>query len=84
MYPPSPVNTVTTESFAAKAPEAYSYLGKRSFTNAEMNKLLAWMEDNQADGEIAMEHFLNSNKSIWKEWLSAEAAGKVQKALSQL
>jgi glycine betaine/proline transport system substrate-binding protein len=84
MYPPSPVHTVTTESFAAKAPQAYAYLSRRSFTNAEMNDLLAWMEDNQADGEVAMEHFLKNNTDRWSGWVSKEVAAKVQKALDRL
>jgi glycine betaine/proline transport system substrate-binding protein len=84
MYPPSPVHTVTTESFAAKAPQAYAYLSRRSFTNAEMNDLLAWMEDNQADGEVAMEHFLKNNADRWSGWVSKEVAAKVQKALDRL
>ena len=84
MYPPSPVNTITTEEFAVNAPEAYAYLGARSFSNAQMNKLLAWMEDNQADGEIAMEYFLNNYESTWMQWLSAEAAANVKKKLSAL
>ncbi len=83
MYPPSPVHTITTEAFATKAPAAYDYLTKRSFTNAELNRLLAWMEDNQADGEIAMEHFLKTSDQ-WQGWVSAEEAKNVRKALAEL
>ena len=81
MYPPSLVQTVTTESFASKAPAAYDYLSKRSFTNAQMNGLLAWMEDNQADGEVAMEYFLAEHEDIWTKWVSADVAAKVKDAL---
>lgn len=84
MYPPSPVHTVTTEAFAARAPEAYEYLGKRSFGNDEMNALLAWMEDNQADGDIAMEHFLKNFESRWTPWLDDDVAAKVKAALAKL
>ena len=63
MYPPSLVQVITTESFASKAPLAYEYLSKRSVTNAEMNTLLAWMEENQADGLQAAEHFLTQYPS---------------------
>jgi len=84
MYPPSLVETVTTESFASRAPEAFAYLGKRGFKNAHMNELLAWMEENQADGNIAMEHFLKNNEATWLPWVSAEVAGKVKKALADL
>lgn len=82
MYPPSLVETVTTEGFANRSPGAFSYLSKRSFKNAQMNSLLAWMEENQADGEVAAEHFLKNNEATWKSWLSADVAAKVKKALA--
>ncbi|MGF1719597.1 ABC transporter substrate-binding protein [Vibrio kyushuensis] len=81
MYPPSPVHTMTTEAFAVRAPEAYAYLGSRGFTNAKMNELLAWMEDNQADGEEGSFHFLSEYPEIWHEWVSADIAKKVEQAL---
>ncbi|MBF0288535.1 MAG: ABC transporter substrate-binding protein [SAR324 cluster bacterium] len=84
MYPSSPVHTVTTEQFASKAPEAYEYLSKRAFKNAQMNQLLAWMKDNQADGNIAMEHFLKNYESTWTPWVSSAVAQKVKKALKQM
>ena len=84
MYPPSLVTTVTTESFAARAPEAFKYLENRTFTNADMNVVLAWMEDNQADGEVAMEHYLTENESQWMPWFSEDVAEKVKKALKSL
>ena len=81
MYPPSPVHTVATVAFQKRAPEAYDYLSNRSFKNADMNVLLAWMEDNQADGEYAMEYFLANYENIWTPWVSAEVAAKVKAAL---
>ncbi|MFK0571684.1 ABC transporter substrate-binding protein [Endozoicomonas sp.] len=84
MYPPSPVNTITTEQFAVKAPAAYEYLAGRSFTNQQMNELLAWMEENQAEGDIAMEHFLTNYESIWTQWLSAELVEEVKQKLAAL
>lgn len=84
MYPPSLVQTLTTESFAAKSPAAYEYLSKRSFKNEKMNELLAWMEDNQADGDVAMEYYLTNNKDNWMTWVPADVAEKVQKALDSL
>ena len=84
MYPKSPVLTVTTERFASKAPAAYDYLTQRAFKNAQMNKLLAWMDDNQADGDVAMEYFLKNFESTWTPWVSAEVAAKVKQALAAL
>ncbi|WP_070963917.1 ABC transporter substrate-binding protein [Vibrio sonorensis] len=81
MYPPSPVHTITTEEFASRAPQAYDYFTKRGLKNADLNQLLAWMEDNQADGEEAMYHFLEQHPQIWKQWLPADVASKVEQAL---
>ena len=64
MYPPSPVHTVTTEEFAKRAPKAFEYFTKRGFTNNNMNQILAWMEDNQADGEEAMFYFLRATQNL--------------------
>ena len=84
MYPPSPVYTVTTESFASKAPVAYEYVSQRSISNVDMNQMLAWMEDNQADGLMASEYFLNEYQSLWTSWVPADVARKVNKALAEL
>lgn len=82
MYPPSPVQTVTTESFASKAPEAYDYFTKRSFTNAQMNELLAWMEDNQADGKVGAEYFLKSQRNVWSAWVTDDVAANIDKVIA--
>lgn len=80
-YPPSAVDTIVVAPFAKRAPEVMAYLSKRSFDNATMNELLAWMEDNQADGETAARHVLEDYKDLWKSWVPAAVARKVEDAL---
>lgn len=84
MYPPSPVKTLTVGDFAKRAPEAYAYLGKRGYKNAQMNELLAWMEENQADGDIAMEHFMKNYESTWSAWVPADVADRLKKQLASM
>jgi glycine betaine/proline transport system substrate-binding protein len=84
MYPPSPVYSITTESFASKSPAAYDYIAKRSFTNADMNSLLAWMEENQADGAYAAENFLFEHEDIWSQWVDSTTQAKISAALDNL
>ncbi|MCL9780023.1 ABC transporter substrate-binding protein [Vibrio sp. S4M6] len=81
MYPVSPVYTVTTEKFASQYPDVNRYFVKRGFTNQELNKLLAWMEDNQADGNEAMHFFLENYPQTWQRWVPADVAKKVESAL---
>jgi len=84
MFPPSAVDTVVTEKFAARAPEALAYLTARSFKNAQMNELLAWMEDEQADGEYSVEYFLTNYEDTWSQWVDSATAKKIKKAVSEL
>jgi len=84
MYPASPVDTLVTTAFTKRAPQVVEYLKKRSFKNKEMNKLLAWMEESQADGDYAMEYFLLENEAQWSAWLTPAVAAKVKQALLDL
>ncbi|WP_417599078.1 ABC transporter substrate-binding protein [Oceanospirillum sp.] len=84
MYPSAPVHTITTSGFAKRAPAAYEYIAGRSLTNPQMSAILAWMEENQADGEYAMEHFLLNYPEVWRNWLPKAEAQKLQQAVDQL
>ncbi|CAH0530338.1 ABC transporter substrate-binding protein [Vibrio hippocampi] len=77
MFPKSPVSTIVATEFANSHPVAMDYLGKRGISNADLNKLLAWMENEQADAEDTMFYFFETYPQVWKAWLSDEAAKKV-------
>ena len=84
MYPPSLVQTVVAADLAKRVPEAFAYLQRRSFTNAFMNGFLAWMTENQADGETAAIHFLQTEEDVWTKWVSADVAAKVRSAVANM
>lgn len=77
----SEVYTVVTDRFKQAGGPAYDYLTERSWPNSTVNKLLAWMADNQATGEDAAYHFLNESPDIWTKWVSEDAAEKVKTAV---
>lgn len=82
MYPASDVYTVTTASFAQQAPQAMAYLTARSLDNDTMNHWLAWMKQQQADGEYAAIEFLQRQPDIWKSWVSADVALQIEQNLN--
>lgn len=84
MYPPSPVHTLVTADLAERSPSAIAYLSQRAFSNSFLNALLAWMEENQADGETAMVHFLTNNEDMWRPWVPDDALPRVKAALAEL
>ncbi len=47
----------------------------------QMSEMLAWMEDNYADGEEAMFYFFNTYPDLWKGWVSEDVAVRIEKAL---
>ncbi|NTE68173.1 ABC transporter substrate-binding protein [Agrobacterium tumefaciens] len=75
------VQTLVTGSFAERGGPAYEYLQKRVWPNGTINKVLAWMNENQATGADGAEHFLKENKDIWTKWVSPEAAEKIEASL---
>ncbi len=81
-WPVDQVVTLVAKPFSEKAgPDVMAYLNKRSWDNATVNKLMAWMTDNQATGEDGAKHFLKENADVWTTWVSPEAAEKIKASL---
>ncbi|PXF30865.1 ABC transporter substrate-binding protein [Pokkaliibacter plantistimulans] len=80
-WPVDSVETLVTKGFADRAGDAMVYLQARTWPSSTVNKLLAWMSDNQATGEEGAEYFLKNNPDIWSKWVSPEVAEKVKSAL---
>lgn len=80
-WPIDRVYTLTTKSFAARSPTVMAYLNKRAWSNETVNKLIAWMTDNQATGEEGAKYFLKNNEALWSQWVTPEASGKIKAAL---
>jgi glycine betaine/proline transport system substrate-binding protein len=80
-WPKDHVQTLVTTAFAERAGPAMDYFSKRSWSNATVNKLLAWMTDNQATGEEGAKHFLKESPDVWTAWVPADVAEKVKKAV---
>ncbi|WP_294926382.1 glycine betaine ABC transporter substrate-binding protein [uncultured Paracoccus sp.] len=81
-WPVDKVQTVVAKSFADSAPdEIMDYLSKRAWTNETVNGMMAWMTDNQAQGEDGAREFLRLHEEMWTEWVTPEAAEKIKAAL---
>ena len=80
-YPASAVLAVTTKAFADSHPDEFAFLGSISIPNDVMNAVLAWGEDNQAEGNEMAGYFIVKHEDLWSAWLPAEVAAKVKAAL---
>lgn len=81
-WPKDKVQTLVAKPFADKAgKDVMDYLAKRAWKNDVVNKVVAWMTDNQASGEEGAKYFLKQNEALWTGWVSAEVAKKIKAAL---
>ena len=81
-WPVDEVYTLMSKRFADRAgPDVVKYLSTRSWSNDTVQKLMAWMTDNQATGEDGAKYFLRNNEALWSQWVSPEVARKVKAAL---
>lgn len=62
-------------------PAVKEYIGKRSWNQAQVSEVMAWMTDNQANGADGAKWFLKNKQDIWTQWVPADVAEKIKAAL---
>jgi glycine betaine/proline transport system substrate-binding protein len=60
--------------------EAADYVAKRSWTQAEVGKVMLWMTENQANGADGAKWFIKNMPEVWTKWVPADVADKVKAA----
>jgi glycine betaine/proline transport system substrate-binding protein len=80
-WQPAEMITLASTGAAEKlGPEAAAYIGKRSWTQAEVGAVMLWMTDNQANGADGAKWFINNMPDLWTKWVPADVAEKVKAA----
>lgn len=81
-WQPAVEATVASKGFIDRMdPAVKEYLGKRSWTQAEVGKIMLWMTENQANGEDGAKWFFENMPEVWTQWVPADVAEKVKAAL---
>ena len=80
-YPRAAVKTAATTDFVTREPEVAELMSHISFTNDQMNGILAWMEDNNASAEEGAVYYLSNNPDLWADWLNDAAREKLSPLL---
>jgi glycine betaine/proline transport system substrate-binding protein len=74
--------TLAAAEFSKNAdPAVMDYFAKRSWTQAEVSAVMAWMTDNQANGEDGAKWFLENMGDVWTKWVPADVAEKIKAGL---
>lgn len=76
-------NTVGSDKFVNRTdiPEVHEYFNKRTWSQAEVGKVMLWMTENQANGEEGAKWFFKNMPEVWTKWVPADVAEKVKAAL---
>jgi len=76
-YPPAPVVTGVAIAFAKSHPQITELMSNISFTNAELNTILAWKQENKASAEEAAVSYIQGNSDTWSKWINDSAKEKL-------
>ena len=64
-----------------RACPALDYLKTRGWSNDTVQKVMAWMTDNQATGKDGAKYFLKNYEPVWTKWVSPQLSAKIKAAL---
>ena len=56
-------------------------LHKYQTTVEQNNKVLGYMQDNEADAAAGAVYFLKEYESVWSQWVASDVASKIKAAL---
>ena len=75
--------TLASEPFMKRTdiPEVMTYFKTRSWTQAEVSKVMLWMTENQANGDDAAKWFIQNMPEVWTKWVPADVAEKIKASL---
>ncbi|MDM9557880.1 ABC transporter substrate-binding protein [Bordetella petrii] len=80
-FRPNKVVTGLNAEFARQAPRLQAFFEKLSVPGPAIDDTLGWLENQGAEPEDAALYFLRKYPDVWRQWVPAEVADKVQAKL---
>jgi glycine betaine/proline transport system substrate-binding protein len=68
-YPQDQLFKIAWAGLAEAAPEAYSFLQKMNYSNADQIGMIAAVELEAQDVDAAARAWIDANEAVWSEWL---------------
>jgi glycine betaine/proline transport system substrate-binding protein len=62
-------------------PVLADYFSKVGLTNAQISELLVFGDENKVDAQATALNFLKTKSDVWKKWVPADVAEKVEASL---
>ncbi|MBB5701979.1 glycine betaine/proline transport system substrate-binding protein [Ochrobactrum daejeonense] len=80
-YPSSPAVIGAAAWIKEEAPTIADYFSKVGLTNAQISELLVYGDENKADAKATALNFLKTKQDVWRKWVPADVAQKVEAGL---
>ena len=80
-WAPGEVAVAVVKELKEKAPDVAAFLEKLQVKNEDMNKVLAWADENKESPEAAATYFLKNFEAAWTTWVPEDVAKKVKASL---
>ena len=80
-FPGVKVTVAVNKDVVNKAPEVVEFLKNYKTSSELTNKMLAYMQEHNADSKEAAKWFLTEYEDLWTQWVPEDIADKVKKAL---
>ncbi|KGD95867.1 glycine/betaine ABC transporter substrate-binding protein [Achromobacter sp. RTa] len=82
-FKPNPVVTGLNAGFAKDAPRLAEFFTKLAVPEDAIDATLGWLENEGKEPEDAARYFLRQYGEVWRQWMPADTAARVQAALAK-
>ncbi|MBV2157994.1 ABC transporter substrate-binding protein [Achromobacter denitrificans] len=82
-FKPNPVVTGLNAGFAKQAPQLAAFFAKLTVPEDAIDATLGWLENEGKEPEDAARYFLKQYGEVWRQWMPADTAARVQAALAK-
>jgi glycine betaine/proline transport system substrate-binding protein len=82
-FKPNPVVTGLNAGFAKEAPQLAAFFARLAVPEDAIDATLGWLENEGKEPEDAARYFLKQYGEVWRQWMPAETAARVQAALAK-
>jgi glycine betaine/proline transport system substrate-binding protein len=79
-YPKASIQKTIPTALQSDAPEIAAFFAEINVPTDQVNALLAWADEENAEPAQLAEYFLANYESLWTQWVPADVAEKVKAA----
>ncbi|MBY4678427.1 ABC transporter substrate-binding protein [Marinobacterium arenosum] len=80
-FPVSDIINGANSEFVEQAPQLTRFFSAFNIPTEKFNGVLGWAAENEAEPDQAASHFLKTRADLWRQWVPADVAERIQQQL---